>query len=323
MSEFRKHYFLDEWCIIATGRKRRPKELKKSPVRVASPERCPFCAGNEHLTPPALAYMPDGSVRSDHDEKRVKGWTMRCFANMFPALSPDAPPPESSRYHARAGYGFHEVIVESPEHAASPVMLDDEQLALLMRVYVERCAHYLSIEGIEYVSLFKNFGVEAGASLSHTHSQLLAMPMLPPKLSHEMAAFRGECPMCKVVKEERDERLVCENEHFVALSPFCASVPFELWLVPKRHVSSLLLLKAGELSSLGKLLRDVLLRLYNVVGDVPYNYMLFQHPHDGAYHMHLMLTPKLSITAGFELNTDVHINVVSPEDAASYLRESC
>ena len=160
--------------------------------------------------------------------------------------------------------------------------------------------------------------------MSHTHSQLLAMPMPPPKLAHEVAAFEGECPMCSVVREERGERLLCENEHFVALSPFCcASVPFEVWLVPKRHVSSLLLLQAGELSSLGRLLRDILLRLYNVMGDVPYNYMLFQHPHDGAYYMHLKLIPKFSITAGFEMNTDVHINVVSPEDAASYLRESC
>ncbi|MHC1588788.1 MAG: galactose-1-phosphate uridylyltransferase [Methermicoccaceae archaeon] len=323
MSEIRRHYFLDEYCIVAPERQKRPSDLKKSTVPTSA-EGCPFCAGNEHMTPPAGAvYMPDGSVLSDLDDGRVRGWSVRCFPNMFPALSPDAPsPPEDSHSHVMGGYGFHEVIVESPEHGTSTAMFDDERMELLMRVYVERCAHYLSFEHVEYVSLFKNAGRDAGASLSHAHTQLIAMPMLAPRVAHEMAAFEGACPMCEVVRKEVGERLVCENEHFSAISPFCAKMPFEMWIVPKRHVSTLLLLNAEELFSLGKILRDVLFRLHAIVGDVSYNYMFFQHPSDERYHMYLKVLPKLSIIAGFELSTDVYINVVSPEDAAAYMSGS-
>jgi len=320
MSELRRHYFLDEYCIIATERQKRPTDFKRL-QHASKPAKCPFCPGNEHMTPPASAvYMPDGRVLQDSDGHRVRGWSIRCMPNKFPALSPSPTPPRGGPFCVRAGYGFHEVIVETPRHDASPATLDDGQMELLMKVYAERCAHYLSMPGIEYVSLFKNFAMEAGASLSHTHTQLIAMPLLAPKVAEEMRAYGAGCPMCAVLDRETDVRVVREDEHFKVLSPYCAKVPFEMWVVPKRHAASLQGLSHGELMALGRALRYVLRRLHDVVGDVPYNYMFFQHPSDGRYHMYIRIAPKLSITAGFEMNTDVYINVVSPEDAASYLR---
>jgi len=320
MSELRKHYFLDEYCIIATERRKRPTDFRGLQHASELPT-CPFCPGNEHMTPPASAvYMPDGRVLHDDEEKRVEGWSIRCVPNKFPALSPSPTPPRESPFWVRAGYGFHEVIVETPRHDASPPTLDDGEMELLMRVYAERCAHYLSIPDIEYVSLFKNFGKEAGASLSHTHTQLIAMPFLAPRVAEEVGAYGVDCPMCTVLDRETDERVVWEDEHFEVLSPYCAKVPFEMWVVPKRHTASLHGLSPRELVGLGSALRYALRRLHDVVGDVPYNYMFLQHPSDERYHMYIRIVPKLSITAGFELGTDVYINVVSPEDAASYLR---
>ncbi|MBN2110845.1 MAG: DUF4921 family protein [Methanosarcinaceae archaeon] len=320
MSEIRKHYFLDEYCIIASGRSKRPSAPKACDEGRRSSE-CFFCHGNEMKTPPATAVYKDGDVLRDNDDQRVSGWDVRCFPNLFPALSPDAKDISSSDHGVMKGYGFHEVIVESPDHEDRLHLFDDERLLLLMRVYRDRTLYYQAKDGIEYVSLFKNWGKKAGASLEHTHSQLIATPLMPPSLLKEMRAMSilERCPYCDIVEKEKDkERLVYENHDFIVIAPFCSKVPYELWILPREHISHISGFNDDMLLSLGKCLGAVISDLDRTIPELAYNYMLFQIE-DPDYHFNIRIQPVTSIAAGFEKNTDIYINPVPPELAVEHL----
>ena len=327
MSEIRKHYFLPEYCIIAEERAKRPSDFagaaegsEKGPS-----ESCVFCGGNEEKTPPATAVYKNGEVFADTGEKRVRNWDFRCFPNLYPALSPAPPSPGFHRkgLDAFSGFGFHEVIVESPVHGKNLKDFSDTEISKLMRVYKDRVCHYAAHEKIRYVSLFKNSGKAAGASLDHTHSQLIALPVCPQVLERELKAIReGEkCPYCALLeKEKASPRLIHENSKFVAFAPYYSIGPFEVWILPKEHISFLGDFDPELLFAFGEILREVLRSYAKVLGNMPYNHMFYQLFETPEYHLNLRLLPRISTTAGFELNTGIYINTVSPEKAASYLR---
>ncbi|MCQ1535266.1 DUF4921 family protein [Methanosarcina sp. KYL-1] len=327
MSEIRKHYFLPEYCIISEERAKRPSDFAEA---VGDSEElgrasCAFCEGAEEMTPLATAVYKDGKILVDTDEKRVRSWDFRCFPNRYPALSPVPAFFELSEnvWETRPGFGFHEVIVESPVHGNKLANFSDKELSGLMGVYRDRTSHYRAHENIRYVSLFKNSGKAAGASLNHPHSQLLALPLLPPLLEKELHAIREEekCPYCTLLEKERtSERLIRENSEWTAFAPYCSASPFEVWVLPKKHVSWLGDCSEEALFSLGEMLRDVLRAYEKVLKNPPYNYMFFQLFETPEYHLNLRLLPRLSRIAGFEMNTGIYINTISPERAASYLK---
>lgn len=366
MSEIRKHYFLSDYCIIAEDRAKRPFEFVSEPqetdTRTSSPgpesklnsdsgldsdleassllsSSCVFCAGNEGRTPPASAIYKNGAL-FEKGAERVQGWDIRCFPNLFPALSPSPTLSSSPSFspslsqgpafsglpgfgcEAVPGFGFHEVIVESPVHGRNLEDFSDEELRLLMQVYRDRVAHYRRHDKIRYVSLFKNFGKAAGASLDHSHSQLLALPLLPPLFEKELRAIRelDSCPYCAILEKEiRSERLILENRDCIAFAPYCSRVPFEVWVLPKKHVCGLEACSEDLLFSLGDMLRAVVSKYREKLGGPAYNCM-FHISEAQEYHLSLRLVPRLSLPAGFELNTEIYINTVSPEKAASFLR---
>ena len=307
MSEIRKHYFLEKYCIIAGERSKRPTDFVKERKPEPKPETCSFCPGNEDLTPAATAvYGYEDKqlvIRKDEDNKRVKDWEVRCFPNLYPALP------------------GHEIIAETPDHEKHPSDFTDDEITLLMQVYSDRTKHYLKKDGIKYVSLFRNYGRDAGASLSHPHTQLMPMPFVPPMIMQELTVI-GEadrCPYCDIVEQESGgERVIIENDYWIVFAPYCSRLPFEMWMLPKKHVSSITAL--DDLTSLGTTLRDTLLKLKTFLHNPTYNYMFFQMD-NSSYHLNIRIEPKLSIAAGFEKNTDVFINTMPPEDAARSLRE--
>lgn len=326
MSEIRKHYFLDEYCIIAADRGRRPTDFVSEPKK-SDIKDCAFCGGNEDQTPPASAVYKAGEVLKDTDGERVKDWQIRCFPNLYPALSPDAARIAKSEgkgqgvWQLQNGYGFHEVIVETPQHNRTLPDFTDDEITLLMHSYRDRVLHYSSQQGIVYVSLFKNSGERAGASLEHTHSQLIALPVQPPILKHELDVIEHleGCPYCNIVKTEcESSRLVARNRDWGAFTPFSSRFPFEIWLMPFEHISNLGACSGDVLESLGIILREMLKRYCQLLGDLPYNYMFFQE--QGTYHLNLRIRPVLTTVAGFEKNTDIFINTMAPEQAAAELR---
>lgn len=328
MSEIRKHYFLSEYCIIAEERAKRPSDFAGADEDTGKDgsENCLFCGGAEENTPLATAVYKNGKIYSDTPEKRVRNWDFRCFPNLYPALSP-VPHLQEFREDSlqeEPGYGFHEVIVESPLHGRRLEGFSDSEISGLMKVYRDRTRSYSIREKIRYVSLFKNSGKEAGASITHLHSQLLALPFCPPPLARELEAIRKKekCPYCAIFDSERaSPRTVLGNSEWIAFTPYSSIGPFEIWILPGKHVSYLGDCNDKMLSALGKILRDILISYGRVLGNPPFNYMFYQLSEAPEYHLNLRLLPRLSINAGFELSTGTYINTISPERAASYLRE--
>ncbi len=333
-NEIRKDYLLDRWVVFASERAKRPTDFARKWAERPGSTACPFCPGNEAKTPPAtLLYLPaNGGVRKTSDPTegpRETGWLVRCFPNLYPALrSREAVILPSEEFAVRRdGVGAHEVVIESPRHNEHPAAARLSQLRLVIDAYMDRIT---SFSRWAYVAVFRNHGEEAGASLSHAHSQTIAMPMVPRLVAEELEASRayweenGRCPHCMIVELERGgDRSIYENADFFALAPWASVYPFEFWVLPKRHQSSPLELQAGEKASLANAIKVCLGSLAEVLNDPPYSYGLHIAPSAGGYnlyHWHMEVYPKLTIQAGFENSTGMFINVTPPEDAAQSLR---
>ncbi|MEM4446992.1 MAG: DUF4921 family protein [Candidatus Jordarchaeales archaeon] len=334
MTELRRDYLTERWVVIAKERAMRPSDLKEK-VQLASSRVCPFCPGNEYMTLPAtLLYLEKNGrlvAEVEHGDERLKNWLVRVIPNMYPALRPNVNPAVhfNGLYFRAVGIGVHEVVIETPDHNLNFCNLDDHQLKLVFKAYTERFRALASLPFVKYVSLFRNYGEIAGASLSHPHSQIIALPIVPPRISEETASFKekwdgSSCILDEILElEASSERFIEENHAAVAFCPFAPITPFEVWVTPKRHVKNMLDLSEGEIFSFARLTRRVLKALHVILGDPPYNYVFHQSISDEEYHMHLRILPRLSIFGGLELNTgtSVVINTVPPEEAASRIRE--
>lgn len=278
------------------------------------------------MTPPATAaYREDGLFADSIDGKeRVRGWQVRCVPNMYPAASPDPGTP-TREWTAIPARGYHEVIIEVPDHTKSPATFDNAEIARMIGVYRDRYVHHIR-SGSRYVSIFKNWGREAGASLSHTHTQIIAIPIVPPLLAQETLAINASaaCPYCMIAEREASsDRLISSNRNWVHFAPFFSKSPYETWILPTKHVSSLLDMDSDMLRDLAAILGEAMRRLYGLLNDPPYNYMIYQLEDERhSYHMNIRIQPVISKIAGFEKNTGIYINPVPPEQAASELRSS-
>ena len=330
MPELRKDPITRRWVIIATERAARPTDfIGKFSDDMADRDRCPFCEGREAQTPPEIF-----SVRRDGSPADGPGWRVRVVSNKFPALRIEGNTARSGlgMFTRMDGVGAHEVIVETPEHDTHLALLPEEQIADVIRAYHQRYEDLDRDERFEYLLLFRNHGRAAGASLSHPHSQLIALPMIPKRTSEEIDAAeryfvkRGSCVYCDLIAQEfaGGERVVYENERFVAISPFAARFPFETWILPKAHMASFGGISAADVPAMANVLKTTLLKLALCVDNPPYNFIVhtapYEFPRSPAYHWHLEIMPQLTRTAGFEWGSGFHINPVAPEDAARYLR---
>lgn len=325
MPELRKDPVLGRWVIISTERARRPSDFATTRESEPSdPGRCPFCPGNEHQTPPEIARR-----------ERDGNWTIRVVPNKFPALVPGAPERRGKGIYDRMnGVGAHEVIIESPDHAAELADLEIDRIADLMGVFRERATDLARDPNIRYVLVFKNHGRSAGASLAHSHCQLIATPVVPVLVRNEIEGagryfeFRGRCIYCDIVKQELEEqtRVIAENGRFVSFEPFAPRFPFETWIVAREHRCGWDALDQEHQADLAELLRDALGRINRALARPDYNFLVHVAPTSGSgnerHHFHLELMPKLTQIAGFEVGSGFYINPVPPEDAARFLREA-
>jgi len=328
MPELRKDPVVERWVIIATERARRPMDFAPEVTTRRGPEVCPFCPGREERTPPEI-YRSGGSEDGP--------WTVRVVPNKFPALHGDPGEVHGTGegiYDRMDGVGAHEVIVESPDHFAGLGTLPAAHVGEILGAYRERLQALRKDPRLEYVLIFKNHGVQAGASLEHPHSQLIATPILPELVAEELEGalhyfrMKERCVWCDIVRQERrtGTRLVLEEEGFVAVAPYASRFPYETWILPTTHRSHFESLQADEVDALARLLRELVARLDRLFVDPPYNFALHTAPLKAAdpehFHWHLELMPKLTRLAGFELGTGFFINPTPPEDAARFLRRA-
>jgi len=328
MPELRKDPVVGRWVIIATERARRPSDFAAEPVRPRN-SVCAFCGGQEAQTPPEVL-----AGRSPDTEPNGPGWTYRVVPNKFPALriEGDLDPSGEGLYDKMTGVGAHEVVIETPLHAASLATLPVDAVADVLLAFRERVLDLKKDPRFAYVLVFKNHGEAAGASLEHPHSQLIATPIIPIMVSEELAGsaqyydLKERCVWCDMVRQERRGRgrLVLESPEFVALAPFAPRFPFETWILPTRHRAAFEESTEEELRGVAETLGEVLRRMDQVLGEPPFNFMLHTAPFREAqlesFHWHLEVIPKLTRVAGFEWGSGFFINPVPPEAAAEALR---
>ncbi len=329
MAELRQNVVTREWVIITPERAKRPDQFigRKPSIdhQPMSDPDCPFCVGNEHLTLNESFRTADG-----------KNWRVRVVANKFPAVAGRG---ERMRkvdgiYRSMSAVGFHEVIVEHPLHNMTIALMPDDHVADILEAYRERYREIRWDKRVEAVIVFKNHGESAGTSLVHPHSQLVATPIVPSQIRHRMEeAIRyfddtGECVCCRTLTDELSagERIICENENFVAFIPYAALSPFHTWIFPRRHSSSFDETTDSEIPDLANCLRTVLAKLYYGLNNPDFNYSIRSIPtrdlHAEYFHWYLTIVPRVTKTAGFEIGSGMYVNTTLPEESAEFLRNA-
>jgi UDPglucose--hexose-1-phosphate uridylyltransferase len=315
MHELRKDYIFDRWVIVSTHRAKRPRDFIKQHPKIKEKGKCPFCPGNEAMTPPEIARV----------EEKGK-WVLRCFENKFPAVTMHGSPSLKTKgvfFTKGSAFGKHEVIVETPKHKQQFYQLPVERIANYLQLLFKRRSALYKLPGIRFVAMFKNHGLEAGTSLAHEHTQMIAYNLLPGNIEREIEAIaaykkkHGQCPYCRVLELERkSSRRIAENDSFFAFTPYASIFEFEAGIFSKNHIDSFSELNGKELFDLAKLIKKLLSRLAQL--QAPYNMYFHEAPKGKKQHIHVKIVPRFITWGGFEHCTGCIINTVSPEQAAAF-----
>jgi UDPglucose--hexose-1-phosphate uridylyltransferase len=328
MTELRKDPIVGRWVIISTERAKRPHEYPQEPA----PRRegiCPLCPGSERMTPPEILAYRQGGQPNDPN------WTLRVVSNKFPALriEGDLGKAADGIYDRMNGIGAHEVVIESERHDVDLFDLPEKRFEDVLWVYRERLLDLKKDHRFKSVIIFKNHGSAAGASLTHSHSQLIALPVVPKRVIEEMTGcrdyyrFRDRCAFCDIIVQEMEQksRIVEEGSEFIAFAPYAPRFPFETWIVPKRHQCAYEMIEQEQVRALSAVFRRTLRRLNLALENPPFNFIIHSAPfQEGAadfYHWHVEIMPKLTKVAGFEWGSGFYINPTPPEESAKYMRE--
>jgi UDPglucose--hexose-1-phosphate uridylyltransferase len=333
MSELRQDIATKRWVIVAQERARRPDQFVREKKQEEPPEyleSCPFCIGNEHMTPPEVYALREQS------EPNSPGWKVRVITNKFCALSPSTKLEvhRENSFTKIAGFGVHEVVVETPQHNQTLATLPQEQMENILEAVVQRLRTLAQDHRIAFTAVFRNNGAAAGTSLVHPHSQLIATPTVPMNLREEIAEARRfyddrmHCVYCYVRDKELElgSRIVLESDDFVVFTPFASRFPFEMMILPKQHSPSFLAhAREGDIKAFADILRRTLLLLHLSTNNPDYNMVVHTAPPRDScqdyFHWHIEIIPRLTTPAGFEMGTGIYITTAIPEDTAAFLRE--
>ena len=331
MPELLKDPITGRWVIISTERRKRPSDFRLERSSLLGAECCPFCAGHEDLTPPeVLAY------RRNVAAPNTPGWDLRVVPNKFPALHVEGTLDRQGDglFDRMNGIGAHEVIIETPDHAKTLATMSGPEIERVLWAFRDRVLDLKQDRRFRYILLFKNHGAAAGATLAHTHSQLIALPIVPSFVREEVDGARRHfqskerCVFCDIIHQELavGRRVIQESADIVAVSPYAPRFPFETWLLPRRHVARFEEASRQDYEALGRLIKSVLMRMDRTLESPAYNLIVHSSPFfedtGDFYHWHVELMPKLTRTAGFEWGTGFYINPTSPEEAADVLRSA-
>ncbi len=329
MSEIRRDYVKNRWVSVSANLALKPKDFPVMKVENLSVPAgfCPFCPGNESATPPeVLSFKKEGAGPDN------KGWLVRVIPNKFSAfaLEGELVEQQTGLYRFCNGLGKHEVIIETPEHDLDFHELDLTQMERIISAFKKRYNALAQDERIKYIQIYKNHGLFAGASLGHSHSQIIGFPFTPgendglPQYYKE----RGSCLICDLLQQEQDSgvRTVYEGEHFVALCPYASRFSYECWVVPRRHTEHFGQLTAAEEKELAWFCKRITTAIVHALDNPSCNFVIntapVNSPYEPGYHWYMEFTPRLLVAAGVEVATGVYINPVAPEDAAPLLKKN-
>ncbi len=330
MPELRQEPITGNWVVIATNRAKRPENFTQSEKEEISPNTiCPFCYGHEHLTPPeVMAYRPTET------QPNTPGWKVRVVPNKFPAFvqEEDKESHKPGLYKRKASVGFHEVIISSPDHEKNLAVLSHKELVTMISAYKDRYVQLRNHPKVGYILIIINHGKKAGATLEHPHAQLFASPIIPARIQEELAGSleyyekTERCIFCDIIKEETASkmRIILDTKHFTVFCPYASRVPFETWIVPKKHSSHFEQISPQQVNNLARVIRLYFAKLRKGLNNPAYNLFIHTSPNRSPsqvyYHWHVEILPKLNIQAGFEIGSGIMINITRPEDTAAYLK---
>ncbi len=330
MPELRKDPISGRWVIISVERGKRPTDFASPSQKRRAGGFCPFCPGNEHTAPPEIIAFRPASTPPN-----TPGWTLRVVPNKFPALQVqgDLNKKGEGVFDKMNGIGAHEVIIETPEHQVSLASMSQRAVEDVFWACYFRLTDLKKDIRFKYVLIFKNEGEVAGASLEHTHTQLIALPIVPKTVKEEMDNAKTyydskeRCIFCDIINQElgANKRVVYENDKYVAIAPFAPRDPFETWILPKNH-ESVFVPPDKSFSSLAEIIQRILRQLDSVLDVPPYNFIVHTSPFkeeiNDYYHWHIEILPRLTRRAGFEWGTGFFINPTTPEESAKFMREA-
>lgn len=332
MPDLRKDPIVNRWVVVNVETPALPQAYGIKPFSWKGDKGCAFCYGNEHLTPPEIE-----AISETWRAPNTPGWNVRVVPNKFPALKieGDLDKRAIGMYDVSNGIGAHEVIIDSPHHYKGIPEFTNLETEYMLKAYRSRALDLRKDKRFKYLLFFKNVGAEAGASLEHGHSQLIALPMVPKNVLDEVRGarhfyeYRERCIFCDMIAYEEEngkERIVCENEDFVSFCPLSSRFSFEVWIIPKEHSMDFGAMNDERIKNLALMLKGSLSRLKKVLGEHPYNYIIHTSPVNTethpSYHWHIEIMPKLSRVAGFEWGSGFYVVSTPPEVAARYLKEA-
>jgi len=337
MPELRKDPIIGRWVIISTERSRRPDQFATVASEGPAEKPCPFCEGKESQTPPEIY-----AIRPNFTQANSPGWELRVVPSISPFLRIEGELERRGKglYDMMNGIGAHEIIIETGKHTANMADLSAEQITRVITCYIDRTNDLEKDGRFKYVLIFKNYGWSAGAgSLRHSRSQLIATPVNPKRVKEELAGsrayyeYRERCIFCDMIKQEIQDnaRVILDFDGFIAISPFAARFPFEIWVLPKEHSCDFTTMNINMRMNLATMMKKVLQKLKKGLNDPPYNYVLHTAPFrrkkvgywksiDYDYHWHIEIMPRLTRVAGFEWGTGFYICPLPPEEATKFLK---
>ncbi len=331
MTQLRRDPIIGRWVIVETKKNSlKPSDYDREDHTPRHAATCQFCPGREQQTPPEV-----DAIRREGTGPNTPGWSVRAVPNKFPALriEGDLDKHGIGIYDMSNGIGAHEVLIESPDHHKQLVDLTVEEIVDVIRVYQNRSLSLAKDKRFKYIMIFKNYGESAGVSVEHTHSQLIALPMIPKFVLEELEGarayynYRGRCVYCDMMQQEREdkERIITENDSFFGFCPYVPRYPFESWILPKSHDCEFCSLSDEERLDLAGILKEMLSRLKGCLHDPAYNFYLHVAPVNSgdqkSFHWHIEIVPQLAREAGFEWGTGFYMVRTSPSKAAEYLRK--
>lgn len=314
-----------DWVVIATARAKRPEEFasQKRAEIVESNDKCLFCYPTETgQEKDVLIYATESG-----------DWSLRVFPNKYPAFTRGGRirHSEEGPYFSMDGVGYHEIVV-TRDHKKQIALLDPMEVSEIIDSFQSRYIDLMNKKSVNYIEIFHNHGKEAGASIAHPHSQLMAIPVISPYIKSELEGaqeyhrMNKHCVYCSMVSWEMEskKRVVFENDDFLVFCPFASRAAFETWVVPKKHKPYFERTSDSDKISAGEALQQAIKKIYKALGDPAYNFYIHTSPADGKdyphYHWHIEILPRTSVWAGFELSTGIEISTIEPEVAAEYLR---
>ncbi len=334
-SEFRKDIISGGWILVVPGRAKKPGDIKKkgkkripTPIRSCRFER-PFENVDENVI---LGYTrkKSGDIRKD--------WDLLVLKNKYPAVihsSHKEKEKSVSRFSSVIpGTGHHDLII-TRDHNKNFSMLSREKAFRVLSAFRDRYLMLFADKNISHISMFHNWGGFAGASIYHPHYQMLAIPIIPPGISRTLEGAKRyfikkkKCPYCDMIAFEKKEkkRIVCENEEAIAFAPYASKNEFQVNVFPKKHSAFFENTDDFVLEKISFLLQDVLKRVTKNLGDPDYNFLIHTSPvlnkkkNTKFFHWHIEVRPVWNISAGFEHDTGMEVNVIDPDFAAKTLKK--